>query len=396
MEILNSLKDESLWGEVDLASVDQRFWAALSNPRFIAEKPARVNVAKSFQERETSQWHLILQTAELNERTTIIQLEDHEKFQYVVLCAGARRIAGSWQVRVLRIYKSQYNRKHPRVRTQGSGWHITHIAVHSTRLDPHKRKTLIRTIFQSYRQHLQKKVKRVLVDQYTRQDDSLLKEIHRTSKAFFLKDSEDLSAYSTPTKLNLGNQTLECAAFGDLLPDRDPQRIRVKYRDISVRSDLIVPILFPDDDGRLLNLGYIRAYPAPGAEDQELTDERIQHILETRESIINSIKASNYETFADRQELVDASMEGLGFEFSDPQVAARVKDAVNFQCRLHHHTMEDPLKCSVRKIHQSEKGATLRVGVRVTDMQFVKPDLTAPEATGMLAYRKAVRSLAMD
>ena len=385
MQIVQSLKDKNLWEPLDLAKLDADAIGRLQKPTVLNDASQEVRIVRAERDRQKHEWFMVLQGGVLKKQNLLIQGEDLHSYQYVLITTPPEKIANNWRVIIQNVYRSKYHREHPRFNTAGSGWFISNIELPVPQLELEKRHVLVSSIFESYRQRLQKEFRNTHISLYTDQTDPLLSSIHKTGRGFFLSNTEEPDSYTRRTKLRLSGKDLELLSYQDLNPANVDELAR-QYQKSGIKSDLILPLLYPNPD-KEINIGYIRI----GVNGERVSAQQImEKAFATSRQIISSIQLSNFKTFALNEQVNNASRTGLGLEFSSPEIIDLIRQNGAFRCHLHLDPETDPLKIRIQKVFHTEQGSALRVGGKLLNVQ--QPG-TVEENSGLIIYHKALQTL---
>ncbi|EPG72421.1 PF07614 family protein [Leptospira fainei serovar Hurstbridge str. BUT 6] len=231
--------------------------------------------------------------------------------------------------------------------------YVTNILCHRSIIDETKfaLPNIVFESFEKYKRLLQNtNLGDVVIDIFRGGQKGKFESVKKNQKSLFIADTSDPNCFrSQEVSLN----DCEGTADADIL-----SRIR-EYRANGILSELIVPILYPNDNGIPVSIGFIQMRN----KSIQYTPDDLSNIESLSQEITNLILSSNSTKIANRFKIMDISNSGMRLKIDDPAISEKLskRKELNFDIVFRGQTAI-PLSGTV-KWTAIEKPNTLYLGL---------------------------------
>lgn len=229
--------------------------------------------------------------------------------RYIQLnCTVVKHKGDRYQLNIQNAYIAKKERKYLRLTADQDNIYITNIRTSKYSLDAsmYSIPTSVKVNFSMNEQKLKQREDFAKIEVFPKNDD-LLNEIKKTGKILLLRDTGEKDAYKPSS-----DDFFDYAGFlGDKI-----QRKMDEYRVAGIRSEIIYPIKYTNEEEHLVNLGYIHIQNKFKSYDES----RLPQLKEMTDGMMEQIRISNTVLIQKKQKVLNISRGGLKISISDQEL----------------------------------------------------------------------------
>ena len=229
--------------------------------------------------------------------------------RYVQLdCIVSKHKDDKYQMVVEKAHIAKKEREYLRLSADQDSVYITNIRTSKYTLNAsmYSIPTAVKVNFSMNEQKLKQRDDYATIDVYPRKD-TLLNAIKDSGKILYLKDSSEKSSY-----FPLSDEFFNYEEYlGESLP-----RKMDEYRVSGIRSEIIYPIKYLNDDEEIIPLGYVQIRNKTKIYEQA----RIKQLEDMTKDMMEQIRLSNTVLIQKKQKVLNISRGGLRIEISDNEL----------------------------------------------------------------------------
>ncbi|MDH5656526.1 MAG: DUF1577 domain-containing protein, partial [Spirochaetia bacterium] len=166
--------------------------------------------------------------------------------------------------------------------------------------------TSVKVNFSIYEQKLKQRDDFATIEIYPRKD-ALLNEIKESGKILYVKDTGDRESYKPVSDDYINYESFLGEGITRRMDD---------YRASGIRSEIIFPIRYLNDEEEIIPLGYIKIQK----KNKTYELNRIQQLTEMTEEMMEQIRISNTVLIQKKQKVLNISRGGLRIAISDNEL----------------------------------------------------------------------------
>ncbi|EQA36014.1 PF07614 family protein [Leptospira inadai serovar Lyme str. 10] len=199
--------------------------------------------------------------------------------------------------------------------------YVTNILCHRSIIDKTKfaLPNIVFESFDKYKRILQNtNLGDVVIDIFRGGQNGKFEAVKKSQKSLFIADTSDPSCFRS-----------ECISLKDLRPNAEADilsRIR-EYRANGILSEIIAPILYPNDDGIPVSIGFIQMR----SKSIQYTPDDLSNIESLSQEITNLILSSNSTKITNHFKIMDISTSGIRLRIDDLSISEKLSKRKELQ-----------------------------------------------------------------
>ncbi|EMM87823.1 PF07614 family protein [Leptospira santarosai str. 2000027870] len=213
-------------------------------------------------------------------------------------------------VKVEKLAIARKNRENQRVAVEPGAMYATNVVSSKAIIEANMFNvpTLVKVNFEDYKNRLRQKTKDIVdIDTFKPDLDRKFQIVKKTLKYFLIENTQNERSYkkNSPGRINYEKEV-----------DDDLSSCIKEYKDQQIVSELIVPIIYLNQEQEQIPIGYFSIQ----SKERELTEKYVLKLQALADEMVERIKESNTMKTSEHFPILDASKTGISVKIEHPHL----------------------------------------------------------------------------